>query len=519
MVLERLGAHVQVQSLTGPRRRHCIVGKVFLAGRPDLGEAVFTKLKGLFGDKLFSAIICETWTKKWNSVIEVSLSDGTKISCLASDSVSTDKARRMRALDLYERPGHTLLKSMSSGGVSREVNTGIVDVKLHKGFLPLPGGDALFKVNRFLKALSAKYKVPVMISDYAYYANKEDKIVQTMRLEGTNKLQPNFYMKSEEEIVKYLKETLNLPDSDITVLFETLNAWASRFDKLELKYEWRLANAGENPIQQAMAIIRENGRMKWDDPKYVERLKEELTVIAKNPVKDLTAYFLPIRDVLNHYKENGLLVGPGRGSAGGSLFCYLLGITQVNPFKYDLPFSRFFSMDRIMMKELPDIDVDLESRELLVGEDGHSGYLYTRFGDKAAQISTRTTIRLKSAIKDTNRYFKGKVEPEIDIFSKGLPPPPQGVNDHQFVFGYEDSDGEHILGLIEQSEDLQKYAASRPEEWAIVSKAMGLTRAFSKHASAFVLSDVPIKDVVPTRDGNVTQYEAKECENGRPNQV
>lgn len=491
---------------------HCMVGKVMLAGRPDLGQAVFTRLKDIFGEKLFTAIICEPWTKMWSSVIEIELADGRKVSCLANDTISTDKARRMKAHDLIERPGHRILKSISSGAISRQIETEILDVKLHKGFLPLPGGDALTKINKFLRALGVKHNVPTIVSDYAYYALKEDKIVQTMRMEGTNKLQPNFYMKSEEEVTTYLKESLNLSDDSIKILFETLNTWASRFDKLELKYDWRLADSGENPLQQAMAIIKENGRMKWDDPKYVERLKEEITVIAKNPIKDLTPYFLPIRDVLNHYKENGLLVGPGRGSAGGSLFCYLLGITQVNPFKYDLPFSRFFSMDRIMMKELPDIDVDLESRELLVGEDGRSGYLYTKYGQKAAQISTRTTIRLKSAIKDTNRYFKGKVEPAIDIFSKGLPPPPQGVNDHQFVFGYEDSDGEHIPGLIEQSEDLQKYSQERPEEWAIVSKAMGLTRAFSKHASAFVLSDIPIKDVVSTRDGFVTQYEAKECE-------
>lgn len=491
---------------------HCLVGKTMLAGCPDLGETVFLNLKKIFGDKLFTAIVCDTWTKKWNSVVEIQLTDGTKVSCLSNDTVTTDRARRIKALDLIERSGHKVLKSISSNGISKEVHQDIAEVQLHKGFLPLPGGDALLKVNKFLKALSKKHDVSIIVSDYAYYAQKEDKIVQTMRLEGNNKLQPNFYMKSEEEMKDYLKNVLGADDGLIHSLFHNLDLWIERYSKLELKYEWRLADVGPDALKQAMAIIRENGRMRWDDPKYVERLKEELTVIAKNPIKDLTPYFLPIRDVLNHYKENGLLVGPGRGSAGGSLFCYLLGITQVNPFKYDLPFNRFFSMDRIMMKELPDIDVDLEDRTLLVGMDGNSGYLYGRYKDKAAQISTRTTIRLKSAIKDTNRYFKGKVEPEVEIFSKGLPPPPQGVNDLQFVFGYEDGDGDHVPGLIEQSEDLQKYAANRPDEWAIVSKAMGLTRAFSKHASAFVLSDVPIKDTVPIRDGYVTQYEAKECE-------
>lgn len=491
---------------------HCMVGKAVLAGRADVGEKIFLKLKSLFGEGLFASLICESWTKKWSSVVQIKLADGTTLSCLSSDQVTTDRARRIKASDLVEREGHTLLKTVSSGGISRTINLGISKSTIHKGFLPLPGGDALLVVNKFLKALAGKHGAPIIPSDYAYYAEKEDKIVQTMRLEGHNKLQPNFYMKSEEEAKEYYKTVMGMDDGLVLRLLNNIDLFIERFSKLELKYEWRLADVGENPLMQAMTIIRENGRMNWEDARYIDRLKEELNVIAKNPIKDLTPYFLPIRDVLNHYKDNGLLTGPGRGSAGGSLFCYLLGITQVNPFDYDLPFSRFFSMDRIMGKELPDIDVDLESRELLVGEDGKSGYLYGRYGDKAAQISTRTTIRLKSAIKDTNRYFKGKVEPEIDIFSKGLPPPPQGVNDHQFVFGYEDSDGEHIPGLIEQSEDLRKYTEARPEEWAIVSKAMGLTRAFSKHASAFVLSDIPIKSTIPVRDSNVTQYEAKECE-------
>jgi len=494
--------------LGGP---HCMVGKTLLAGT-DVGETVFLKLKQIFPDRLFVSLICEPWTKKWNSVIEIELIDGTKVSCLANDLITTDRARRFKALDLTERSGHTTLKSIFSNNVNKEINSDIASVKLHKGFLPLPGGDILLKVNKLLLTLAQKYNVPILVSDYAYYAKKEDKVVQTMRQEGTNKLQPNLYMKSSEEMTTYLKEAMELSDSLISSITDNQELFCKRYDKLELKYDWRLADSGPEPIKQAMQIIKENGRMRWDDPRYAARLREELEVIAKNPVKDLTPYFLPIRDVLNFYKENGLLAGPGRGSAGGSLFCYLLGITQVNPFKYDLPFTRFFSMDRIMTKELPDIDVDLESRELLVGEDGHSGYLYGRYGSKAAQISTRTTIRLKSAIKDTNRYFNGKVEAAIETFSTGLPTPPQGVNDHQFVFGYEDSDGEHIPGLVELSDDLQKYAQERPEEWDIVSKAMGLTRSFSRHASAFVLSDIPIKDIVPVKDGNVTQYEAKECE-------
>ena len=491
---------------------HCIVGKTVLAGSPELGDPLMKKLTTLFKDRVTVAMICEEWTRKWNSVVEIVTMDEKRYSCLSSDLVTTDKARRIKATDLIDRPGHSMLMSIVSNGTVTNIGTNIKEVKLHKGFLPLPGGDATLRVNQFLYGLAKRYNAPVIASDYSYYAKKEDKIVQTMRLEGNDKLQPNFHLKEHAEFADYLLNRLGMTMEQGSEIIRNTDEWASKFDGLQLKYDWRLATIDGDPLRLAMDIIKQNGRMKWNNPVWVARLKEELEVIAKNPKKDLTAYFLPIRDVLNHYKENGLLTGPGRGSAGGSLFCYLLGITQIDPFKYDLPFSRFFSLDRIMTNKLPDIDVDLEDRELLVGPDAKSGYLYGRWGDKAAQISTRHTLRLKSTIKDTNRYFHGAVQPEIEKLTEGLPDPPQGVTDTQFVFGFEDDEGVEHAGIIETSEELKKYSEARPKEWEIVSKAMGLTRAFSQHASAFVLSDVPIKDVVPTKEGNITQYEAKECE-------
>lgn len=492
---------------------HCIVGKTMLAGKADVGEKILVKLKELFGARLTVAILAEPWLKKFSNVVEIQYEDGTHDSLLATDTVATDRARSIKARDLIEGFGkHKHIKSKSVGMMTSEVGKDIKKCIMHKGFLPLPGGDAALKVNKFLSALAGKHGISILVTDYAYYAEKGDKIVQTMRLEGNNKLQPNLHMKTNDEVMEYLTKNMGFDQAKAQLIVDNNELWGKHFDEFNLKYAWRLAEVEGSALQKAMEIVKQNGRMKWDDPKYVARLKEELEVIHKNGIYDLMPYFLPIRDVLNFYKEQGLLTGPGRGSAGGSLLCYLMGITQIDPFDYDLPFQRFFSMVRIKGRKLPDIDVDLEDRTALVGEDGHSGYLYGRWGNKAAQISTRTTIRLKSAILDTNRYFNGKVEDSIAQLSKGLPTPPQGVSDHQFVFGYEDSDENHIDGLIEVSEELKKYSTERPQEWEIVSKAMGLTRAYSKHASAFVIADVPISEVIPTKDGNITQYEAKEVE-------
>lgn len=494
---------------------HCMVGKLLLAGEPALGRNIFAKLQGMFGSRMRVALFCEPWTSKWNKVIEIKYADGTKDSMMANDLVTTNRARRIKAGDLAEKKGHANLQAKFTGGIYSEVDKDIDTVTLHKGFLPLPGGDIALKVNRFLYDLAKERGINVMATDYAYYANKEDKIVQTMRLEGADQFRSDLHMKTQDEIVYYLVKHMGLNRDEIAKTLQANEDWAALFDNFELKYEWRLADCGGDPLRIAMEIIHKNGRMRWDDPVWVARLKEELRVIAKNSVKDLTPYFLPIRDMLNHYKENGLLTGPGRGSAGGSLFCYLLGITQINPFKYDLPFNRFFSEDRILLNKLPDIDVDLEDRELLVGADGKSGYLYGKYGDKAAQISTRATIRLKSAIKDVNRYLNDKVDPSIELFTEGLPPPSQGMSDYDFVFGGNDDEGNHVFGLLEVNDDLKKYVKDRPKEWSIVQKAMGLTRSFSQHASAFVLSDIPIKDVIPVRDGHITQYDAKQVESAK----
>ena len=493
--------------LGGP---HCMVGKVLLADGPDSAEKVFLRLKSMFEKRLSVALICEPWSKKYATVIKVDYTDGTYDSLLASDTISTDKARKIKASDLIKRSGHKEVQSKIVGNTYFDVYKTIDKVTEHKGFLPLPC-DVTLEINKFLLEMSKKHGVSALVSDYAFYAEKADHIVQTMVLEGTNKLKSDLHMKHDDEFHNYLIDILGLSSIERNEIYANNDAWAKNFDNFELKYEWRLADSGGNALQQCMEIVKNKGLMRWDDPVWVARLREEISVIAKNKIKDLSPYFLPIHDVINHYEENGRLTGPGRGSSAGSLISYLMGITKVNPFTYDLSFNRFYSTDRIEALKLADIDSDLESRDLLVGEDGKSGYLYGRWGNKAAQISTRGKIRLKSAIKDTNRYFNGSVEKEIEALTKALPDAGQGITDEQFLFGFED-DGAHIDGLIETSELLQKYIEARPKEWAVVQQALGITRSFSKHACAFVIADRSISDFVPIKEGCITQYEAAAVE-------
>lgn len=506
--VERLSKADTLLVLGGP---HCMVGKALLADNAELAEKILQKLHGLFGDRLSMSLICESWTKKYATVVKIQYKDGTKDSILSTDLVTTNKARKIKAGDLVARNGHFLIKSKVAGNTFYEVDKEIADVTAHTGFLPLPT-DVTLSINRFFIDMNKKHGIKLLVSDYAFYSDKEDHIVQTMVLGGKTKLKANLHMKSQVEFQDYLTSKLDLTAEESATIINGNNEWAKHFDDFELKYKWRLADGGENPAQKCIEIIKKKGLMRWKDSIWVARLKEEMEVFSKNGVFDITPYFLPKHDVLNYYEENGRLTGPGRGSAAGSLVCYLMGITKVNPFDFDLSFNRFYSMDRIKALKLADIDSDLESRDLLVGEDGESGYLYNRWGNKAAQISTRTKIRLKSAIKDTNRYVNGSVEKSIEVFAKSLPDAGQGITDEQFIFGMEDDDGNHIDGLIETSEPLQKYSKDRPKEWAIVRQALGITRAFSRHACAFVIADKPIHEIVPIKDGNVVQYEATEAE-------
>ena len=491
---------------------HCLVGKAYLASSADIGLKLFEKLHTLFPNKLSVAIIAEPWRKKFAKVIQVCYIDQTRDSLLASDSVSTDRARKIKASDLIDRPGHTEVKSKVVGGIYTEVGKGIESCKLHTGFLPL-SCDVTLRINKFLVLLAKRYGVPVLVSDYAYYANKDDKIVQHVVLESKDKIHANQHMKTHEEVLDYLEKVMGLPLAEADKIINNNAEWAKLFDNFELKYEWRLASTeGQDPLKKAMEIIKRNGRMKWDNPVYVDRLKMELGVISKNEVKDLTPYFLPIVEILDEYTKEGHLTSVARGSSSGSLFCFLLGITNIDPIEWAIPFSRFFSNTRIKMRKLPDIDTDLPQRVTLVGEDGKSGFFFGRWGNMGAQVSTRQTVRLRSAIKDADRYLNGSVSRTTERFTESMPAAPQGVNDHDFIFGYENDIEEHVPGLLETNADLQKFVEERPQIWTIVTKAMGITRAYGRHACAFLLSDIPINKMMPVKDGYVTHYEHKECE-------
>ena len=224
---------------------------------------------------------------------------------------------------------------------------------------------------------------------------------------------------------------------------------------------------------------------------YDERLDYELGVIKG---MQFSGYFLIVADFINYAKDNGIPVGPGRGSAAGSLVAYALKITDLDPIRHGLLFERFLNPER---KSMPDIDVDFCIR----GRDQVIRYVKEKYGaDKVAQIATFGTLKAKAAIKDVGRAL-GFSFAETDAIAKLIPAPKQGFD--------------YSLGeSIKMEPRLAALMKSDARVKSLIDHAMrleGLTRHSSTHAAGVVLSNLPLVEYLPLyvdkEGGIVTQFD------------
>jgi DNA-directed DNA polymerase III PolC len=503
----------------------CMVSKHLTVGRADVGLKYYLKLKELFKDDFYLSLLPVVQDTFWNAVVKITYVNGKVIEIPANDRVEIKGKNRTKAVDIVKELKYNKTCNITHIYINKvkypvqAFFQEIHNAELSNDFQKIGAGDIQLKANKFIYALASRYDDlnKLLINDNSFYALKSDKIVQDMKLGEDYRTNQAQHMQSMEEVLDYFQNTMGINEAMVYKMIENSNSWAEKFNKFQLKYDYRLPDVGLNPEKQFMDIVNQIGRMKWDDPRYVNMFKEEYSLLTKNGVVNLLPYFLPLVDIFDYYDKNGYLTGPARGSAGGFLLSYLMGITHIDPIKYDLSSSRFLTLDRLQQGNLPDIDSDFESREPLVGKNGSSGFLYGKYGNKAAQLSTRTLLRIKSAMLDANRFVnKGTLEEEVQALSKSLPNTPQGVSDKNFIFGYVDPEGNHVDGLLTTNKALQNYTEKRPEEWGIVQRALSLSRQNSRHACAYLIADVPIEDIVPVFEiggvKRVTQPEHKQCE-------
>lgn len=200
---------------------------------------------------------------------------------------------------------------------------------------------------------------------------------------------------------------------------------------------------------------------------YVARLETEIEMLQR---KGFIRYMLIVADAVNWAKQNGVFVGPARGSSGGSLVCYVMGITEVDPIKHGLLFERFIAPDRI---DLPDIDVDVEDRKRHLVER----YLKEKYGQwNVAHLTTYGTLLGRSALRDTARMFE--VPPvEYDAAAKLLPKMQEG--DARALNVIEDA--------VENIPEFAAFAEKHPRVVKFAKKLEGQVRNTGVHAAGYVL--------------------------------
>ncbi len=213
-----------------------------------------------------------------------------------------------------------------------------------------------------------------------------------------------------------------------------------------------------------------------------ERLQSELAVIEK---MDFPPYFLVVWDFVSYAKNSGIPVGPGRGSAAGSLVAYLLGITDLDPIQYELLFERFLNPDRISM---PDIDIDFS----VAGREKVIDYVANKYGrDRVAQIATFGTIKARQAVRDAARVMDVPYG-QADRIAKMIPEvPPTGDRSTTVTLDMCLNDANGELKAAYEAEELVRNIVdmARPLE--------GLIRQDSIHAAGVVISEGPLTDYLP----------------------
>jgi len=370
------------------------------------------------------------------------------------------------------------------------------------------------QVNQAIATFAQEMGRPLVATADVHYLRKEDYhhhaallCVQTKSTLAQPKMSfdtNEFYLKSSEEMAsafadmpEALASTLEIAERcDTTIALK--QQLIPRFDTPQ----------GESEEAYLRALVAQGLRTRYGDPIPAaarERADMELGVIGS---MGFNAYFLIVWDFVAYAKANGIAVGPGRGSAAGSIVSYSLGITDVDPLRYDLLFERFLNAERVSM---PDIDIDFSVR----GRDQVIRYVTDKYGaDRVAQIITFGRMFPRAATRDAARVL-GHDYGAGDRLAKLIPDPQQGRPP-----SFED--------CMQPGAELAAEVAKDPTAKQIVDVARGLegiVRNASIHAAAVVISDRPLTDIVPLQladagvgeDGakvyrTVTQYSMKPIE-------
>ncbi|MBA4398047.1 MAG: DNA polymerase III subunit alpha, partial [Syntrophus sp. (in: bacteria)] len=364
--------------------------------------------------------------------------------------------------------------------------------------------------NEGLIALSRELAIPLVATNDCHYINREDAeahevllCIQTGKtLEDKDRMRfgtDQFYLRSPEDMQRLFQKCPEAIENTIRIA-EMCNLTLD-FGRIFLPHfeisageslDDVLKEKSEKGLQGLMPQIlrgKENGTL-WE--KYEKRLREELDMIRS---MGFAGYFLIVSDFVDYAKRKNIPVGPGRGSAAGSLVACALGITTIDPIRYGLFFERFLNPDRISM---PDIDIDFCQE----GRDEIIRYVTQKYGnDKVSQIITFGKMQARAVIRDVGRALNMPYG-EVDAIAKLVP--------NVLNISLDDA--------VKMETRLQEEEKKNPKiaKLLSLSRALeGLNRHASTHAAGVVISDAPLVERVPLcapKDDRVTQFAMKDIE-------
>ncbi|MCI4459172.1 MAG: DNA polymerase III subunit alpha [Thermocrinis sp.] len=389
--------------------------------------------------------------------------------------------------------------------------------------------------NRHLVEIGKKLGVKLVATGDAHYLLPEDRIahqvLMAVQMKKTlNELQKsefkcaneNLHFASPQEMWERFKGKFDGWEKALLNTLEVAEKCQDRFEVLENKGYLLPSfseNSSEAELLKELAIKGlkqriEQGLVK-DSKEYWDRLEYELSVVEK---MGFAGYFLIVQDFINWAKGQKIPVGPGRGSAAGSLLAFALGITDVDPIKHGLLFERFLNPERVSM---PDIDVDfcMENRDRVLE------YVREKYGaENTAKIITYNVMKAKQTLRDTARAL-GLPYSEADKLAKLIPPGDvQGTwlsLEEMLLTPIEElleKYGKHRNDIETNAKKLRKLAQENPEIKKLLEIALrleGLTRHTSLHAAGVVISPVPLEELVPLYydDGELaTQFDMAKLE-------
>lgn len=366
----------------------------------------------------------------------------------------------------------------------------------------VPINSAVFdRYNKESLCTAKKYGLKTIFTDLCLYETQEQakdliafSVITAKGSDATIKTpwinKPTYndaYIKTLPEYIEHCKDSIirikkRYPTLDTTLLVDGLKYSIVEFEN-QFTYKWTkkepcLPKMAENEYQTLVDFCKEGFKTRLmrpilgyqptqaDLPKYVSRLKYELEVIKK---LNFANYFLLVKDILDWSRNNNIITGPGRGSAGGSLIAFLLNITEIDPLRFDLMFERFINPAR---HDLPDVDMDIASscRQTLINR------IIKDYGyDKVAAISNYITLGASGAIRAAGRAY-------------GLP-----INEYSCSTKVPAEHGE-TFSLDESLivPEIELFATKYPDVWRTAKEVEGCATTYGVHAAGLVVAGEPL---------------------------